>query len=168
MTIQNGARAPMGPACLEKPTGFVHHYTTERHHLPLILASGELLPSNAGAEHEPPLLWFSRAQRWEATATKIVQGPTGLRLMTFREQLAALGCVRFSLPADDPRLMAWADACKYAGMSSTTRRKLEAIGRKRGGSPADWMAVAGAVPLADVRLQRFDGSAWVELEARHD
>lgn len=149
----------------------VHHYTTELHHLPLILAAGELRPSNAGAEHEPPLLWFSRAQRWEATATKMIQGPTGPRLLTFREQLGAFGCARFSLPADDPRLMSWVDACKFAGISSTARRKLEAVGRKRGGSPADWLAIAGAVPLADVRLQRFDGAVWAGLEsiegARH-
>lgn len=143
----------------------VHHYTTERHHLPLILAAGELRPSNAGAEHEPPLLWFSRDQRWEATATKMIHGPSGLRLLTFREQLAAAGCVRFSLPAADPRLMTWADACRYAGIGSTARRKLETVGRKRGGSPSDWLAIAGAVSLADVRLQCFDGSAWADLES---
>lgn len=143
--------------------GMVHHYTTERHHLPLILATGELRPSNAGAEHEPPLLWFSRAQRWEATATKIIQDQSGPRLLTFHEQLAAFGCVRFSLPADDTRLMCWPDACKYAGIGYTARRQLEAIGRKLGGSPADWLAIAAAVPLVDVRLERFDGAEWVAV-----
>lgn len=143
----------------------VHHYTTEHHHLPLILGSGELRPSNAGAEHEAPLLWFSVAQRWEGTATKMVQGESGPRLLTFAEQLASFGCVRFSLPANDPRLMNWADACKHAGITSTTRRKLEAVGRKRGGSPINWFAIAGAVPLADTRVQRFDGTAWLDLVA---
>lgn len=143
----------------------VHHYTTEHHHLPLILASGELRPSNAGAEHEVPLLWFSLAQRWEGTATKMVQTEGGPRLLTFAEQLASFGCVRFSLSADDPRLMSWADACKYAGITSTTRRKLEAVGRKRGGSPINWFAIAGPVPLADTRVQRFDGTSWTELVA---
>lgn len=143
----------------------VHHYTTEHHHLPLILESGELRPSNAGAEHEVPLLWFSMAQRWEGTATKMVQGQNGPRLLTFTEQLANFGCVRLSLAADDSRLMSWVDACRYAGISSTTRRKLEAVGRKRGGSPINWFAVAGAVPLADTHVQRFDGTAWVDLVA---
>lgn len=141
----------------------VHHYTTEHHHLPLILESGELRPSNAGAEHEPPLLWFSMAQRWEGTATKMVQGGDGPRLLTFVEQLTTFGCVRFSLPADDPRLMRWDEACKYAGITSTARRKLEVVGRKRGGSPIDWFAIAGAVPLAELRLQRFDGAAWLDV-----
>jgi len=168
MTIQNGVHTPKGSCGLEKANRMVHHYTTELHHLPLILASGELRPSNAGAKHEPSLLWFSRAPRWEATATKMVQGPSGARLLTFTEQLAAFGCVRFSLPADDPRLMNWTDACKYAGMSSTTRRKLETVGRKRGGSPVNWLAIAGAVLLPDVRLQRFDGAAWVDFGGRHD
>jgi hypothetical protein len=146
----------------------VHHYTTEQHHLPLILQSGELRPSNAGALNEPPLLWFSRAQRWEGTATKMVQGPTGPRLLTFAEQLATFGCVRFSLPADDPRLMTWADACKYAGISSTARRKLETVGRKRGGSPIDWLAIAGPVALPELKLQRFDGTRWVAISETED
>lgn len=141
----------------------VYHYTTEQHHLPLILQAGALLPSNAGAEHEPPLLWFSRAARWEATATKMIQTKTGVRLLTFPEQVAAFGCVRFSLPATDPRLLGWVGACKYAGISSTTRRKLETTGRKRGGSPADWLAIAGAVSLSEVRIERFDGTAWVAV-----
>lgn len=163
MHIKNGARAPTGAACLNKATDLVYHYTTDHHHLPLILAAGELRPSNAGAEHETPLLWFSRATRWEATATKMVTAPNGPRLLTFKEQLSTFGCVRFSLRADDPRLLNWVDACKAAGMSSTTRRKLETVGRKRGGSPSDWVALRGAVSLADVRLQRYDGSAWVEV-----
>lgn len=161
MNTKNGAIAPTGAACLNKAPDLVYHYTTEHHHLPLILATGELRPSNAGAEHETPLLWFSRASHWEATATKMVTAPNGMRLLTFKEQLSTFGCVRFSLPADDPRLMSWADACKAAGMSSTTRRKLETVGRKRGGSPSDWVAVRGAVSLAEVRIQRFDGTAWV-------
>jgi len=57
--------------------------------------------------------------------------------------------------------MSWVNACKYAGITSTTRRKLESVGRKRGASPINWFAIAGVVPLADVRLQRFDGAAWV-------
>lgn len=161
MNIKTGAYAPTGAACLNKATDLVYHYTTEHHHLPLILATGELRPSNAGAEHETPLLWFSRATRWEATATKMVTAPNGPRLLTFKEQLSTFGCVRFSLRADDPRLLNWVDACKAAGMSSTTRRKLETVGRKRGGSPSDWVAIPGAVSLADVRVQRFDGAAWV-------
>ncbi|WP_147406522.1 hypothetical protein [Pseudomonas reidholzensis] len=139
----------------------VHHYTTEKHHLPLILASRALLPSNAGAENEPPLLWFSKAQFWEKTATKMVQGEHGLRLLTFSEQLAKFGCVRFSLASDDPRLMNWVSACRYAGITSTVRRKLETEGKKRGGSPIDWFAISGAIQLTEVRLQRYDGSQWV-------
>ncbi|MFV7466004.1 hypothetical protein [Pseudomonas shirazica] len=143
-------------------SGMVHHYTTENHHLPMILASGKLKASNAGAPHEPPLLWFSRAQRWENTATKVVQGPHGPRLLTFAEQLSKYGCVRFSLEGDDTRLMNWVDACKYAGISSTARRKLEAVGKRRGGSPSDWVAIASDVPLTELKRQRYDGSKWVD------
>ncbi|WP_139202100.1 hypothetical protein [Pseudomonas sp. NFACC25] len=139
----------------------VHHYTTEKHHLPLILVSEALLPSNAGAENEPPLLWFSKAQLWEKTATKIEHMGVGLRALTFAEQLVKHGCVRFSLPGDDPRLMNWVDACKYAGITSTARRKLEKAGKKMGGSPIDWYAISGGIPLTELKLQRYDGSQWV-------
>ncbi|NWB49547.1 hypothetical protein [Pseudomonas gingeri] len=139
----------------------VHHYTTENHHLPRILASGMLIPNNVGAEHEPPLLWFSNAQHWESTATKMVHSEHGPRLLTFAEQLAQYGCVRFSLASDDPRLMNWVDACKYAGITSTVRRKLEIVGRKRDGSHIDWFAIAGSVSLTELKLERFDGSQWV-------
>ena len=163
MNNQTCKLAGTNPAAQNSAACLVYHYTTEQHHLPLILTAGELRPSNAGAEHETPLLWFSRATRWEATATKMIQGPNGLRLLTFKEQLSVFGCARFSLRADDSRLLHWVDACKAVGMSSTTRRKLETVGRKRGGSPSDWVALRGAVSLADVRLQRYDGSAWVEV-----
>ena len=139
----------------------VHHYTTEKHHLPLILASRAWLPSNAGAENETPLLWFSKAQLWEKTATKMVHSEQGPRLLTFAEQLAKYGCVRFSLASDDPRLMNWVTACKYAGMTSTVRRKLEAVGKKRGGSPIDWFAISEGIQLTELKLQRYDGSQWV-------
>ena len=81
-------------------SALVHHYTSESHHLPMILASGELRPSNdPGFEHEPPLLWFSRNQEWEVTVTRMTKKKgDGLRPLTFREQLAILGWVRFSLP----------------------------------------------------------------------
>lgn len=139
-----------------------HHYTTENHHLPLIVSSMALLPSNAGAGNEPPLLWFSKAQFWEHTATKMEHVEGGLRALTFAQQLAKYGCVRFSLPSDDPRLMNWTDACKYAGITSTARRKLEKEGKKMGGSPINWFAVSVRIPLTELTLQRFDGSQWVK------
>lgn len=146
-------------------SALVHHYTSESHHLPMILASGELCPSiDAGFEHEPPLLWFSRNQQWEVTVSRMAKKRgNGLRPLTFRQQWAILGWVRFSLPADDSRLMIWPDACRYAGIDSASRRQMEAKGRRRGASPTDWLAIATDVLLADVRLQRFDGSAWVDL-----
>ena len=141
----------------------VYHYTTEKHHLPMILESGHLRPSNAGgAPGEPPLVWFSRDEQWEPTATKMMQGPDGVERITFSRQLEIFGCVRFSLPADDPRLMPWAEACKHAGIGFTQRRKLEAAGIKQGGAPHNWLAVSCAVPLADVRMQVFTHGKWVD------
>lgn len=130
-------------------SALVYHYTTCAHHLPKILATGELRP-NKGDFEQSPLLWFSRHQHWEVTAAGMLPLPTP-------------GYVRFSLPADDPRLMDWPKACRYAGITSSTRRQLESIGIHCGASPADWLAIASAVSLADVHLQQFDGAAWVDL-----
>lgn len=147
-------------------SGFVYHYTTEQHHLPLILESGYLRPSGAGCPvKEKPMLWFSRNQHCEPTAHKMVgKDLQHMRVMTFREQLEMFGWVRFGLPADDPRLLNWKTACSKCGMDKRWRLALEKAGRKQGGSPADWLAIDGVVLLRELRLQRFDGEAWVDME----
>lgn len=142
----------------------VYHYTTVNFHLAKIFASGVLRPSAAGCEpHELPLLWFSKHPHWEPTATK---GDLGVSpKVAFAQHMEWAGCARFSLPADDPRLMEWPDACKYAGIRRDVRRALEVSGRRMGAKPSDWLAIAGAVPLADVRLQRLDGGKWLGMAA---
>ena len=61
--------------------------------------------------------------------------------------------------------MNWREACHYAGTSTKIRRALEALGRKCGAKPSDWQAIATNVPLAEVRLQRFDGANWLNMAA---
>ena len=93
----------------------VYHYAPWAY-LPSMVEAGCLRPSNAGAEGEAALLWFSAHQHWEPTATKLLMRRDGAsRLMTFAEQLASFGCIRFRLAADDPRLMTWKAACAVAG-----------------------------------------------------
>lgn len=144
----------------------VHHYAT-RARLAAILASGALLPSNAGAPSEAPLLWFSAHPFWEPTATKAVLDHRGrARLLSFEEHLARLGCCRFSLPAQDSRLMRWQQACDFAGVSPADQRCMEASGLKAGANPLQWFAVAAAVPLAQVRMEVLVPAGWVVLSAQ--
>ncbi|QZC95123.1 hypothetical protein K2E96_02115 [Pseudomonas sp. ERGC3:05] len=89
----------------------VYHYTSISQHLPLILESVELRPSNAGGrEDEPALLWFSRDRIWEPTAGKAVLHRGKIKLLNMRQQHESYGCARFGIAEDDPRLMEWREA----------------------------------------------------------
>lgn len=141
---------------------YVFHYTAGVY-LDKILASGELRPGAAGSgnPNEPGLLWFSRNQWWEPTATKMAVDADGRpKPLTLQQQLEEFGCIRFALVADDRRLLQWAKACRYAGIKSSEQRKLEAFGRRKGGLPSDWLAITTPVPLADLRSEILRGSGW--------
>lgn len=137
----------------------VHHYTACVK-LVRIQSTGFLLPSNALAAGEHPLLWFSANQRWEPTATKGWKQGGGIVHLTLPQQLERIGCCRFSLPAEDLRLMSWKAACRFAGTGYTSQRKMEAKGRKQGADPLQWFAIGEAVALSGLRFSVFDGRAW--------
>ena len=152
-------KANRSPSAWGQEMTDVHHYAPCVR-LARILGSGYLLPSNAMAGGELPLLWFSANQRWEPTATKAWKQGSGIVQLSLAEQLERIGCCRFSLPADDQRLMPWIAACRFAGTGYTLQRKMEAKGRKQGANPLQWFAVAEAVDLSDLRFSVFDGRAW--------
>jgi hypothetical protein len=138
----------------------VHHYAPCSY-LPRIAKSGVLRPSNAKADSEKPLLWFSANQRWEPTATKMWADKSGnIVRLSLEQQLELVGCCRFTLTADDSRLMPWAIACKFAGTSFTNKRKMEAAGLRLGARPLDWLAIDGEIPLTELGFSVFDGRAW--------
>ena len=148
-----------GPAADSMQMTCIHHYTACVK-LSMIHSTGHLQPSNAAADRERPLLWFSTNQRWEPTATKsCVQGGS-IVLLTLSQQLNIFGCCRFSLPASDPRLMSWEAACRFAGTGYTLRRQMEVAGRRLGARPLHWFALAGAVDLSDLGFSVFDGQNW--------
>ena len=134
----------------------VFHYAPWAY-LPKMVASGCLRASNAGAPRELPLIWFSLNQQWEPTATKT---SGGFRRLTFQEQLVTVGCIRFGLAYDDPRLMPWKRACATAGTRREDRRSLEKVGKRVGGDPEHWFAIAGDVPLSDLDLEIFGDGSW--------
>ena len=138
----------------------VFHYAPWAY-LPRIVTSGALLPSNAGAEHEVQILWFSAHQKWEPTACKLRKMPDGtFKRMSFQEQLVSFGCIRFGLAASDLRLLEWKVACSMAGTKREVRRDLERVGRKLGASPSHWFATTQSVPLSELDLEVFGEGAW--------
>lgn len=73
--------------------------------------------------------------------------------MTRQEQKATFGCIRFGLPAADPRLAGWTEACRLARIGYTKRRKIEDAARRIGANPADWLGSAEGIPLVGLRFQ---------------
>jgi hypothetical protein len=138
-------------------TQFVWHYAPWAY-LPRIVQSGAIIPSNAKAESELPMLWFSAHQFWEPTATKVIGFPDGSwRALTFREQVERFGCIRFGLASDDPRLIGWKRACAVAITPREMRRAMERAGRKKGADPKHWFACSISIALAELTFQVFVG-----------
>ncbi|MBB3190659.1 hypothetical protein [Halomonas cerina] len=141
----------------------VYHYTSERHHLPAILASGELR-GRADMEGERPLVWFSTHPFWEPTATKPRWIGGLLVPQTFDEYCDEFGCVRFALPAADGRLMSWRRACKFAGIPKRDRWAMESVGMEAGGDPRQWLALVGPLPLGELKAERLENGHWQPME----
>lgn len=147
----------------------VWHYAPWAY-LPEIVDSGLLRRSNSGAPRTLSMLWFSANQVWEPTAAKrvsMVEGEPG-RLLNFREQSDAIGCVRFGLLADDGRVMGWRLAADVAGFSPKERRALEAVGRQRGANPEHWCASASDVSLDELYFQVWFENEWCDTTGPAD
>ena len=128
--------------------------------LDVIVNSGYLRPSNAGASSERPLLWFSSNQKWEPTATKMLITPLGLKALSFEQQASRFGCIRFGLDKDDLRLMSWKQACDVGEIKRDARRAMELYGRKRGAKSEHWHAVCANVSLSDMTFEIWKDHSW--------
>lgn len=139
---------------------YVWHYTVIDY-LPGIRGYGLLLPSNACAEDELPMLWFSGNQIWEPTAAKPYVAASG-RLITpsTREVFEQGRAIRFGLPSNDPRLLDWRAACKFAGTPRRMREAMERVGIEQGAKPADWFASAGGVAVHELQFQVHRDGNW--------
>lgn len=131
-------------------------------YVPKISEHGELKPSNAGAPHEQPILWFSENQGWEPTAGKLLLNKFGqpVRTMGFAEQVERLGCVRYGIDSNDRRLFHWKEACKLAEMSRDDRRKLERAGKSIGANPEHWWGTQFSIDLEELCFEYWNGKGW--------
>ena len=132
--------------------------------LPAIVESGVLRGSNAGADGENPMLWFSANQQCEPTAIKMVRAQGKLVQLTFEQQAETLGFIRFGLPDNDYRLLNWRASCAVAGTPRETRRTLEKVGKRQGGNPGHWFAVSSEIRLNELRFQVWLADQWCSAE----
>ena len=153
-------------AKFKTPNNMVWHYAPWAH-LPAIVRSGALTPSNAVATEERPLLWFSANKKWEPTATKLLTTSAGLIQMTFKQQAEQFGCIRFGLSADDTRLLNWMEACSAGGTTKEKRLALEKTGKRMGGDPKHWFAIATEVQLTELHFQLW-AEGWHDTTGPKD
>jgi hypothetical protein len=139
---------------------YVHYYTTaDRENLTQIFDADQLEPS-PDELGRPGLLWFSSATKWEPTAGGQFFDGNSWRSLRGAEVAAAVGCARFSLPADDSLLLTWEHACHHYRLPFTARRKLEQAARRMGASPHGWRASAVAIPLGALRFSVLGINGW--------
>lgn len=143
--------------------GVVWHYTTGQSVRGIISTGSinpaeELVPSG-----EIPAVWFSRRKTWEPTASKGIFDPRigTRRFATLAEMEERCGGL-FRFGIDTASLLNWPRLVLATGMSCTTARHLERVGRKAGAVPSDWMGRVGPVALTELEsLQRLVKGRWI-------
>lgn len=149
---------------METATGhFVWHYTVGSK-LEAIARTKALAPAKpVSTDNQREVLWFSRRQTWEPSASKI-EWPRGdaRRSPSIHEVHARQGLYRFGLARDDARLLPWPSINQLADIDMPEAMTLVATGLRCGANPTDWLGTLNTVPLADLRFEAWDGTQWVE------
>lgn len=146
----------------------IYHYT----HLEAaqkILNDGYLKVSQWEIENnvEHPALWLSLNSHWESTATKMVVNDKGVHhQLSFEEQWASIGCVRFVMPFEKMQLICWNQY--KAVMQNDSHGILEAmekVGLQCGANPSDWYASLEDISLEKViACQIWTGLEWMDID----
>jgi hypothetical protein len=131
-----------------------YHYTTHANAL-AILQSRIIRPATTYVPaDETPVVWFSRARKWEPTAAKRLVFANGGRGATFAE-MARIGLARFVI--DDGRLLSWPELITAANIARDVVAALVRAGRGVGANPGDWCGVLESVPVANTRrVETYD------------
>lgn len=152
----------------------VWHYTTGLY-WEGINADGSINPATANiAAGERPVVWFSRAELWEPTATKAMQLANGAVVRLPREQTHKKGdgLVRIGVSTSHVPLR-WADFKERLVAPRSEIQRLEVSGRAQGSDPHEWHWRFEPVPRAEwSRVEFWDGEAWgptrVLVEGPHE
>lgn len=137
------------------------HYTT-KDRLDEIIESMELRPSGANKTqaNEKATLWFSKNPNWENTATKLLNTPQGIKLMTKQEQYEFCGLGRIQL-LSGVKLYSWKNFKEFGGGKIKNIRKLELQGIKLGANPSDWYWTFDKVGIEKwSSVEYWDGNSW--------
>ncbi|MEN7530990.1 MULTISPECIES: hypothetical protein [unclassified Cupriavidus] len=148
---------------MNNETGYVWHYTVGTP-LAAIARSGQLIPAAARAEvprlGEQEILWFSRNQQWDPSATKDDALDRARHTMSRAALHARFGLYRFGLPAQDMRLLPWPTVTRVADIDVPEAMTMVASGLRCGAAPTDWLGTLTSIPVEDLRFERWTGAAW--------
>lgn len=150
------------------PARVAYHYTT-RHCFDSIIREGAIKPPPGDVSRRSrPVVMFSTAPLWEASAAKGMDCPASrvARRATFAEMEAA-GLAR--VVADAEALTPWPAVAAAAGMDPASVAALERSARAVGAFPGDWLGSLDPFPLRDaLRLEVFHGGEWLRLYTGDD
>lgn len=158
--LEGGNIPPSELIKLEKRL-FMWHYTTKER-LEVIIKSGELKASGANKtqSNEKATLWFSKNPFWENTATKLINTPQGIKLMTKQEQYEFCGLGRIKL-LNGVKLYNWKQFKEFGGAKIKVLRKLEEQGVRLGANPNDWYWTFDNVKSENWdSIEFWNGSDW--------
>lgn len=153
---------------MDADSPFVWHYTVGTP-LAAIVRSGQLVPGNAhGCEHRADacqgILWFSRNQQWDPSATKDERLRTEARGLTRSALHARFGLYRFGIRADDRRLLPWPTVTRVADIDVPDAMAMVASGLRCGAAPTDWIGTLSAIPVDQLLFEAWNGRGWTSAD----
>ncbi len=152
---------------MEKETGYVWHYTVGTP-LAAIARSGRLMPAAArtpaSRTGEQEILWFSRNQQWDPSATRDDGLSQARHTLSQAALHARFGLYRFGLPVHDVRLLPWPTVTRVADIDVPEAMTMVANGLRCGAAPTDWIGTLMPVPLPELRFERWTGSTWAPAD----
>jgi hypothetical protein len=147
-------------------TSLLWHYTIGQNYR-LILAHKAIKPSAAyTGTKDWPVVWFSRNQVWESSATKGLEKPDGTwQLLTLDELrevgggLYRIGVAREAAPHN------WDDFVRTSGIAAQIAADLKRAAKEKGASHKDWFASFDPVDsLQWLAVEVWENHQWISVE----
>ncbi|CAG9171553.1 hypothetical protein [Cupriavidus pampae] len=153
---------------MDADSPFVWHYTVGTP-LAAIARSGRLVPGAGGTcEHTAEvchgILWFSRNQQWDPSASKDDKLRADARGLTRAALHARFGLYRFGLRADDRRLLPWPTVTRVADIDVPDAMTMVASGLRCGAAPTDWIGSLTDVPVDELVFEAWNGRGWIAAD----
>ncbi len=148
----------------------VWHYTTQEHAVSIV-NDGLLKPRKDPSDITKAVLWFSKQQFWEPTASKMVSSD-GLWAADFgvafamNIQYPKAGIIRFGIKYPNDILLSWEKYKKETDKSRLQLSILENTAAEVCAKPSDWLVTCNDIPLSIIgRIEKFNGTSYEDISA---